>query len=129
MNGPGVRLSFFKLTVPDMATALDFWSRGFGFAVLQSFDEPDFVEHIMAVPGQEAGPNLLLVCHKDGRTLTLGNGYGPVGFACDDIDASHDRAVAAGATPLTGVFAVGPVKVAMLRSPQGHEIELVQLPG
>ena len=128
MDAPAARLGFFKLNVPDMASALDFWTRAFGFAVLQSFDEPDFQEHIMGLPGQDTGPNLLLVCYKDSRAISVGNGHGPVGFSCDDIDASHTHALACGATALTGVFDVGPVKVAMLKSPQGHEIELVQLP-
>ena len=121
------RLAFFKLNVPDMEAALAFWRAAFGFAVAQTFDEPDFLEHIMALPGLEAGPNLLLVSFKDGRDVTPGPGHGPVGFQVDDIDAAHERALAAGAERLTGVFQVGAVKVAMLKSPQGHEIELVQL--
>ena len=54
MARPDITLAFFKLNVPEMEPALDFWREAFGF---------------------------------------------------------------------------GPVQVAMLRSPQGHEIELVQLPG
>ncbi|MGV3554327.1 MAG: VOC family protein [Croceibacterium sp.] len=123
-----VRLAFFKLNVPDMDAALAFWRAGFGFAITQTFDEPEFLEHIMAVAGQEAGPSLILVRYNDGRDVTPGPGHGPVGFEVDDIEAAHERALAAGAEQLTGVFAVGPVKVAMLRSPEGHEIELVQLP-
>ena len=129
MTAPQALLGFFKLNVPDMAAALHFWTSAFDFAVQQSFDEPDFVEHILGLPGQETGPNLLLVCYKDGRTITVGNGHGPVGFACPDIAASHAAALEHGAVALTGVFDVGPVKVAMMKSPQGHEIELVQLPG
>jgi lactoylglutathione lyase len=123
-----VRLSFFKLNAPDMEAALRFWREAFGFAVMQTFDEPDFLEHIMALPGQEAGPSLMLVHYKDGREVAPGPGHGPVGFEVDDIDVMHQRALAAGAEPLTGVLAVGPVRAAILRSPQGHEIELVQLP-
>lgn len=129
MATPQIALSFFKLNVPEMELALAFWREAFGFTVTQSFDEADFLEHIMALPGQENGPNLLLVAYKDGRDESVGTGHGPVGFQCADIDASHESAVAAGAEALTGVFSVGPVRVAMLRSPQGHEIELIQLPG
>lgn len=128
MAAAGLRLSFMKLNVPDMESALAFWNQGFGFSVVQTFDEPDFLEHILALSDQDAGPNLLLVAFRDGRDVTPGPGHGPVGFQCDDIDAAHDRALAAGAQALTGVFDVGPVKVAMLASPEGHEIELVQLP-
>lgn len=129
MTKPGIALAFFKLNVPEMEPALAFWREAFGFAVTQSFDEPDFLEHIMALPGQETGPSLLLVAYKDGHDVSIGPGHGPVGFQCTDIEASHERALAAGARPLTGIIAVGPVQVAMLESLQGHEIELVQLPG
>jgi predicted enzyme related to lactoylglutathione lyase len=129
MARPDITLAFFKLNVPEMEPALAFWREAFGFAVTQSFDEPDFLEHIMALPEQENGPNLLLVAYKDGRDVSVGPGHGPVGFQCTDIEASHKRALAAGAQPLTGIIAVGPIRVAMLKSPQGHEIELVQLPG
>jgi predicted enzyme related to lactoylglutathione lyase len=129
MARPDITLAFFKLNVPEMEPALAFWREAFGFAVTQSFDEPDFLEHIMALQGQEDGPNLLLVAYKDGRDVSVGPGHGPVGFQCTDIEASHERALAAGAQPLTGIIAVGPIRVAMLKSPQGHEIELVQLPG
>jgi predicted enzyme related to lactoylglutathione lyase len=122
------RLGFFKLNVPDMERALAFWAGAFGFAVTASFDEADFLEHILALPEQEDGPNLLLVQWKDGRDVTPGSGHGPVGLVCEDIAAAEQAAVDAGAAALTGIFAVGPVKVAMLKSPEGHEIELIQHP-
>ena len=129
MTGSKVRLGFFKLNVPDMAPALAFWREAFGFEVTMSFEEPDFAEHVLALPGQELGPNLMLVEYRDQRDVTPGPGHGPVGLICDDIAASHERALACGAEVLTGVFEAGGVKLALLRSPQGHEIELVELPG
>jgi predicted enzyme related to lactoylglutathione lyase len=111
-----------------MDAALEFYFAAFGFAITQSFDEPQFLEHILALPGQEAGPNLLLVQYKDGRDVAVGPGHGPVGFMTDDIDAQFARAVAAGAKVTIPVSSMGPVKFAMLLSPQGHELELVQLP-
>ncbi|MEO6153254.1 MAG: VOC family protein [Croceibacterium sp.] len=123
----GLRLAFFKLNVPAMPQALEFWHTAFGFAVTQTFDEPGFLEHILVFPGQEDGPSLMLVTYKDGREVTPGPGHGPVGLTCDDIAAAHARAETAGARPVTGIFAVGAVKVAILLSPDGHEIELVEL--
>ena len=55
------RLGFFKLNVTDLEAALTFWREAFGFAVTMSFDEPDFREHVLALPGQNGGPNLMLV--------------------------------------------------------------------
>jgi predicted enzyme related to lactoylglutathione lyase len=129
MVTPPVRLGFFKLNVPEMEPALAFWRDAFGFAITTSFDEPEFVEHMMALPGQEAGPHLLLVAWKDGRDITVGHGHGPVGLICHDIATSHERALAHGAEPLTPLFEAGGVRIALLKSPQGHEIELIQLPG
>lgn len=128
MASAQVRLGFFKLNVPEMAPALAFWEEAFGFAVTTSFDEPEFLEHILALPGQEGGPNLLLVAYKDGRDVSVGPGHGPVGLICEDIETAHDRALACGASRLTGVFETAGVKVALLHSPQRHEIELIQLP-
>jgi lactoylglutathione lyase len=128
MDSPRVRLGFFKLNVPEMEHALAFWRDAFGFAVTATFDEPEFVEHMMALPGEETGPHLLLVSYKDGRDCAVGPGHGPVGLICDDIAASHARALASGAQTLTGIFEAAGVRIAMLKSPQGHEIELIQFP-
>ncbi len=129
MDLPKIRLGFFKLNVPEMEPALAFWRDAFGFAIAQTFDEEAFLEHMLALSGQEAGPNLLLVAWKDGRDCGVGPGHGPVGLICDDIEASHARALAAGARALTGIFDAGGVEVVMMNSPQGHEIELIRLPG
>ena len=129
MTTPQVRLGFFKLNVSDMEPALAFWQGAFGFEVSATFDEPEFYEHVLALPGQDMGPNLMLVEYKGGRDASVGPGHGPVGLVCDDIRASFDHALACGAEKLTEVFEAGGVRIAMLRSPQGHEIELVQLPG
>lgn len=128
MTAPKIRLGFFKLNVPEMEPALAFWREAFGFAVVQTFDEESFVEHILALPGQEAGPNLLLVQSKNGREAKVGTGHGPIGLICDDIAASYDKALASGAIRITDIFDAGGVMVAMLTSPEGHEIELIQLP-
>ena len=128
MTQPSLRLAFFKLNVPEMDKALAFYRDAMGFAVTHTFDEPDFLEHVMALPGQEAGPNLLLVEYKDGREVGVGPGHGPVGFMTDDIDAAFERAVGAGAMVLLPVFEMDGVRIAMLLDPWGHEIELVQPP-
>jgi len=124
-----IRLAFFKLNVPESVPAVAFWREAFGFEVTQTFDEAEFYEKVMAIPGQAGGPSLMLVAYKDGRDVTVGHGHGAVGLQCDDIVASHTRAAAAGAVDVTGVMTVaGGIKVAVLKSPEGHEIELVQLP-
>ena len=128
MTLPPVRLGFFKLNVTDMEPALAFWQGAFGFEVTTTFDEPEFFEHVLGLPNQPQGPNLMLVRYKDGRDATVGPGHGPVGLICDDIDASHDRALACDAEKITGVFEAAGLRIALVKSPQGHEIELIQPP-
>lgn len=124
-----LQLAFVKVNVDDLEAALSFWQEAFGFELTMSFDEEAFLEHALALPGQEGGPSLMLVRFKDGRAVPVGAGHGPVGFATRDIAAARARAIAAGARPLGEIVDAGPVRIAMLASPQGHEIELVQLPG
>ena len=45
-----LRLAFFKLNVPEMAPALAFWQAALGFEITNTFDEPDFLEHILSLP-------------------------------------------------------------------------------
>lgn len=124
---PTARLAFFKLNVPDLQEARSFWESAFGFAITATYDEESFGEHIMALPGQaEAGPSLMLVQSRPPRDVTVGPGHGPVGLVCVDIAASFAHAVQSGAESMMEPTDVGGVIVAMLKSPQGHEIELVQ---
>jgi lactoylglutathione lyase len=128
MTAPPARLGFFKLNVPDLEQATAFWREAFGFTVTGHVDEPDFVENILTLPGQASGPNLMVVQYKDGRDVAVGPGHGAVGLICEDIRASHDRALECDAEKVLDVFEAGGVKIAVLKSPQGHEIELIELP-
>lgn len=122
-----IRLAFVKLNTSDMDGALAFWRDAFGFAVRQSYDEPAFLEHILEIPGQPGGLSLMLVQPKGGSDLVVGTAHGPVGIQCSDIVTTLEHALAAGGRKTMDITEVAPgVKVALLFSPQGHEIELVQ---
>lgn len=127
-TAPTARLAFFKLNVAEMTPALAFWQQAFGFQITGSYDLPEFVENILALPGQgESGPQLMLVEPRPAAAhFAVGNAHGPVGLMCVDIAASFAHAIACGATPTMQPTDVGGVFVALLLSPQGHEIELVQ---
>ncbi len=127
MSEPTVTLAFFKLNVADMDKMLKFYSDVFGFKVTATFDVDEFLEHILGLPGQESGPNLMLVQFKDGRDVAVGPGHGPIGLVTDDIAALHDKALAAGGKEHTAVFALGEVQLSIVLDPEGHEIELLQM--
>ena len=59
--------------------------------------------------------------------IVAGTAYGPVGIQCSDIVTTLEHALAAGGRKTMDITEVAPgVKVCLLFSPQGHEIELVQ---
>lgn len=129
-DNPGansLRLAFIKLNTSDMAGALAFWRDGFGFAVRQTYDEAAFLEHILELPGQPGGLSLMLVQPKPVAPTVAGTAHGPVGIQCSDIVTTLEHALAAGGRKTMEITEVAPgVKVCLLVSPQGHEIELVQ---
>ena len=81
------------------------------------------------LPAMELGPVGYLPEDSDivRKLLTERNLESAGSFICDDIHASHDRALQCEAEKITGVFEAGGVKIAVLKSPQGHEIELIQI--
>lgn len=127
MSIPTARLAFMKLHVEDLEEATAFWQAAFGFAVTGSYDVEAFRENILALPGQaESGPQLMLVEPKPRGPQPVGPGHGPVGLMVVDMAASWEHALASGAAAVMPPTDVGGVIVALLRAPQGHEIELVQ---
>jgi lactoylglutathione lyase len=122
-----IRLAFVKLNTSDMAGALQFWRDAFGFQVRQTYDEPAFLEHILELPGQPGGLSLMLVQPKPVAETAVGTAHGPVGLQCSDIVTTLEHALAAGGRKTMDITEVAPgVRVCLLVSPQGHEIELVQ---
>ncbi|KLE35084.1 VOC family protein [Aurantiacibacter luteus] len=125
MSDHALRLAFIKLNVPQMAPALAFWQAAMGFEVSDTFDEDDFLEHILSLPGQEE-QHLMLVERKVPLAIDIGTGHGPLGFVTHDVPAALARAVAAGAKVEMPPTEVAPgLTIAKFVSPQGHEAELV----
>ena len=121
------KFSFFKLIVRDLAIAQSFYERALGFVQEDYFDTPDFLEAVMRQPGEAFA--MMLLAYKDGRDISAAIGHGPTGFFTDDIEAAYARLVAEGAVDKTGIFAVeGGIRLALLDDPDGHEIEICQMP-
>ena len=91
MTIPAARLGYFKLNVPDLEQATAFWREAFGFAVTGHFNEPEFRENILTMPGQDTGPNLMLVQYKDGRNVAVGPGQAVTGPAAQAARANPQQ--------------------------------------
>jgi len=118
------KLNFFKLVVRDADAMTSFYQKAFGFEVRNRIELPGIIEVMLALPGEQF--NLVLYQNTDGRDVTIGNGHGPVGFLTRDVDAAYAHALAAGAQPDRPPFDLPSMRIAFVKDPEGHEIEMIQ---
>ena len=117
--------TFVKFTVSDIDAATTFFEEGFGMAHADTVDTPTFREHMMA--GKQGSATIVLFHWKDGREIEIGNGVGPVGMISRDLDADLDRAISAGASQKGETVSFGKARIAFVLTPDGHEIEIMQM--
>ena len=117
--------TFVKLTVSDIDTATTFFEDGFGMTHADTVDTPNFREHMMS--GKQGSATIVLFNWKDGRQIEIGNGYGPVGMISRDLDGDLERAICAGASQKGETVSFGQARVAFVLTPDGHEIEIMQM--
>lgn len=121
------KLGFMKFVVADLPAMLDFYGRALGLVVAQTIEADHFVEKILRRPGETSGFSLILFHYKDGRTVTVGNGHGPLGLYVRDVDAAYAHAIAQGARPQTEPYDTAAMRVAFVQDPEGRELELISM--
>ncbi len=124
-DAPRITLNFFKLIVTDLPKMQAFYETAFGFKEVNRIKMEHLEEVMMTLP---SGPmTLVLYKHLDGRDVTVGNGHGPVGLVTKAVDEYYDKALAAGGTEMDAPRDLGQMRVAFVRDPEGHEIELIKV--
>ena len=118
------KFNFFKLIVRDLDAVQKFYADTFGFEERSRFTLPTLEEVMLALPGEQF--TLVLYRHADGREVEIGGGHGPVGFLTRDVDAAFARALANGASEVSGPREMGSMRLAFVKDPEGHEIEMIQ---
>ncbi|MEO5938232.1 MAG: VOC family protein [Sphingomonas sp.] len=118
------KLNFFKLIVRDLDAMQKFYADTFGFEERSRFTLPTLEEVMLALPGEQF--TLVLYRHADGRDVEIGSGYGPVGFLTRDVDAAVAHALANGASVVAPPRDMGSMRLAFVKDPEGHEIEMIQ---
>lgn len=118
------RLNFFKLIVKDAEAMTAFYRETFGFTEVNRIELPGLVEVMLVLPDQTF--NLVLYQHTDGREIDIGSGYGPVGFITRDVDGAYAHALASGASDERSPFDLGSMRLAFVKDPEGHQIEMIQ---
>ena len=117
--------TFVKLAVRDLDAMTRFFVDGFEMTHADTVDTPEFTEHMMT--GKKGSATIVLFYWKDERAIDLGNGWGPVGMLTRDVERDRARALAAGASARGDISAFGKSKIAFVRTPEGHEIEMMQV--
>ena len=115
--------------VLDEARSVDFYDRAFGLTVADRLDFDSFT--LVYLSNDETGFELELTINKDQtEAYELGNGYGHLAFAVDDLEAEHGRMVGQGLAPKDikqmthegkpfGTFF-------FIEDPEGYKIEVLQ---
>ena len=120
------RFNFVKIVVRDIAAMEQFYTVGLGFSVQNRIDAEGFSEVMLAQ--KEGAFTLVLYHHTDNRAVNAGNSWGPLGFIVRDCAASHADLLAMGAHEVRAPGTFGAMSVSFVSDPEGHEIELLQLP-
>lgn len=117
------------IRVRDEDASVSFYDKAFGLKVADRFDFDDFT--LIYLRNAENDFEVELTVNK-GRTepYDLGNGYGHLAVAVDDLDGEHQRFTDAGFAPRKIVdFAPGGTPLArffFVADPDGYQIEVLQ---
>ena len=120
------------IRVLDEARSVDFYAKAFGLAVADRLDFDNFT--LVYLRNPSADFELELTVNK-GREepYDLGDGYGHIAFAVDDLDAEHARFEAEGLAPRKIVEFNNNgsllAKFFFVADPDGYQIEVLQRHG
>ncbi|MFO1210838.1 MAG: VOC family protein [Amaricoccus sp.] len=120
------------IRVLDEARSTGFYATALGLAVADRLDFDDFTLVYLRSP--ETDFEVEFTINKGRETpYALGDGYGHMAFAVDDLAAEHARLTAAGLAPTpirefkhSGRFVA---RLCFLQDPDGYKIELIERHG
>lgn len=120
------------IRVLDEARSVDFYDRAFGLKIADRFGFDGFT--LIYLRNQDADFEIeLTVNHGRTEPYALGDGYGHIAFAVEDLDAEHARFTSLGLNPnpVKEFFREGALlaKFFFVTDPDGYKIEVLQRHG
>ncbi|QJP16690.1 lactoylglutathione lyase [Starkeya sp. ORNL1] len=120
------------IRVLDEARSVDFYGKAFGLKIADRFGFDGFT--LIYLRNDAADFEVeLTVNHDRTEPYTLGDGYGHIAFAVDDLDAEHARFIELGLNPnpVKEFFREGSLlaKFFFVTDPDGYKIEVLQSRG
>jgi len=120
------------IRVLDEARSVDFYEKAFGLKIADRFGFDGFT--LVYLRNDEADFEVeLTINHGRTEPYALGDGYGHIAFAVDDLDAEHARFTSLGLNPnpVKEFFREGALlaKFFFVTDPDGYKIEVLQKHG
>ena len=121
------------IRVVDEAKSIAFYRTAFGMTVKDRFDFESFTLVYLAGSGSDFELELTINKGQD-APYELGNGYGHLAFAVDNLEATHAAVKAAGHAP-RDIVEFRPdgenllAKCFFIAEPDGYQIEVLQASG
>ena len=123
--GAPPQFGFVKFNVRDLALMASFYERALGLVRARTIEAETMTELILRPTAEDRGFCLVLCGYRDNREISVGSAYGALAFFVDDASAAYERALQAGAAPLTDPFEVRGMTVAFAVDPEGRELEFL----
>jgi lactoylglutathione lyase len=124
-----MRILHTMIRVGDLQKSIDFYTSVLGMKLLRQKDYPDgrFTLAFVGYQDEADGAVLELTHNWDTPSYDLGNGYGHVALAVDDVYAACDRIREKGGriTREPGPMKHGSTILAFVEDPDGYKIELL----
>ena len=122
-----MKMALTCVRVKVLVASVDFYSKAFGFeeSSRRDFPEGKFTLVYMTLPGDDY--ELELTYNYDHPGYDLGNGYGHIAIATDDVKALHAKQKEAGfnVTDLKGLPGNEPSYYFII-DPDGYKVEVVR---
>ncbi len=121
-----MKMAHTCVRIKDLDASIAFYRQTFGFEEKSRRDFPDgkFTLVYLGLPGDDY--ELELTYNYDHPSYDLGDGYGHIAIAVDDVKALHDKHSQAGfdVTDMKGLPGTAP-SYYFIKDPDGYKIEVV----
>ena len=121
-----IDFAFIKFMVSDFEAIAQFYQRSLNLEVVRKIETPVCIELVMQLPDQTNGFCLILYKPLGDHAFDSCSLHGPLGFYVDNLDDAIDRCLRQGAVLEQGPFRAGGFRVAFLRDPESHALELLE---
>jgi len=125
-----MRILHTMIRVGDLERSIGFYTEVLGMQLLRRKDYPEgrFTLAFVGYGPESEGAVIELTHNWDTASYALGDGFGHVAIAVDDIHGACDRIRARGGvvTREPGPMKHGSTVIAFVRDPDGYAIELIE---